>query len=90
MDTTGSGSYDGTAFVKRVLDHIASQEDPPGGNPPTYAALQGKARQQLIVHKSKAPELKEGIIDTPQVSSVVRVPGKAKAAIDDRNAEDQR
>ena len=40
-----SGSYDGNTFVQRVLDHMSSQDEPIGGNPPTYGDLfRGKTR----------------------------------------------
>ena len=33
VDSIVSGSYDGNTFVQRVLDHMSSQDEPPGGNP---------------------------------------------------------
>ena len=39
VDSIVSGSYDGITFVQRVLDHMSSQDEPPGGNPPTYGDL---------------------------------------------------
>ena len=36
VDSIVSGSYDGNTFVRRVLDHMSSQDKPMGGNPPTY------------------------------------------------------
>ena len=45
VDSIVSGSYDGNTFVKRVLDHMSSQDEPIGGNPPTYGDLfRGKTR----------------------------------------------
>ena len=45
VDSIVSGSYDGDTFVQRVLDHMSSQDEPPGGNPPTYGDLfRGKTR----------------------------------------------
>ena len=35
VDAIVSGSYDGDTFVRRVLDHLSSQDEPIGGNPPT-------------------------------------------------------
>ena len=39
VDSIVSGSYDGNTFVRRVLDHMSSQDEPMGGNPPTYDDL---------------------------------------------------
>ena len=39
VDSIVSGSYVGNTFVKRVLDHMSSQGEPIGGNPPTYGNL---------------------------------------------------
>ena len=39
VDSIVSGSYDGNTFVQRVLDHMSSQDEPIGGNPPTYGDL---------------------------------------------------
>ena len=35
VDSIVSGSYDGDTFVRRVLGHLSSQDEPIGGNPPT-------------------------------------------------------
>ena len=46
VDSIVSGSYDGNTFVKRVLDHMSSQDEPTGGNPPTYGDLfRGNTRE---------------------------------------------
>ena len=34
-----SGSYDGSTFVRRVQDHMSSQEELIGGNTPNYGDL---------------------------------------------------
>ena len=78
-----SGSYDGNTFVRRVLDHMSSQDEAIGGNPPTYGDLfRGKTRDVPLSHLKRPPEPK-ACGDTPQVSSVVQVPGKAKAESDE-------
>ena len=75
-----SGSYDGNTFVKRLLDPMSSQDEPIGGNPATYGDLfQGKTRDGPLGHLGRPPEPKPKGVATPQVSSVVQVPGKAKA-----------
>ena len=84
VDSIVSGSYDGNTFVQRVLDHMSSQDEPPGGNPPTYGDLfRGKTRDGPLGHLGRPPEPKASGVATPQVSSVVQVPGKAKAESDD-------
>ena len=35
VDSIVSRSYDGDPFIRRVLDHMSSQHEPIGGNPPT-------------------------------------------------------
>ena len=48
VDAIVSGSYDGDTFVRRVLDHLSSQDEPIGGNPPTYGDIfRGKTRDGL-------------------------------------------
>ena len=62
---------------------MSSQDEPIGGNPPTYGDLfRGKTRDGPLGHLGRPPEPKpwDG---TPQVSSVVQVPGKAKAEFDE-------
>ena len=84
LDSIVSGSYDGNTFVQRVLDHMSSQDEPIGGNPPTYGDLfRGKTRDGPLGHLGRPPEPKPSGVATPQVSSVVQVPGKAKAEYDD-------
>ena len=84
VDSIVSGSYDGNTFVKRVPDHMSSQDEPIGGNPPTYGDLfRGKTRDGPLGHLGRPPEPKSSEVATPQVSSVVQVPGKAKAESDD-------
>ena len=82
VDSIVSGSYNGDTFVRRVLDHPSSQDEPIGGNPSTYGDLfRGKTRDGPLGHLGRPPERSCG--DTPQVSSVVQVPGKAKAESND-------
>ena len=84
VDSIVSGSYDGNTFVQRVLDHMSSQDEPPGGNPPTYGDLfRGKTRDGPLGHLGRPPEPRASGVATPQVSSVVQEPGKAKAESDD-------
>ena len=81
VDSIVSGSYDGNTFVKRVLDHMSSQDEPMGGNPPTYGDLfRGKTRDGALIHLGRPPEPKPSGVAIPQVSSVVQVPGKAVSA----------
>ena len=69
----------GTRTKKRVLDHMSSQDEPIGGNPPTYSDLsRGKTRDGPLNHLGRPPEPQPSGVATPQVSSVVQVPGKAK------------
>ena len=83
VDSIVSGSYDGDTLVRRVLDHMSSQDEPIGGNPPTYGYLfRGKTRDGPLGHLGRRPEPKPCGC-TPQVSSVVQVPGKAKAESDE-------
>ena len=82
VDSIVSGSYDGDTFVRRVLEHMSSQEEPIGGKPPTYGdVFRGKARDGPLGNLGTPPE--RGCGGTPQVSSVVQVPGKAKAEADE-------
>ena len=84
VDSIVSGSYDGNTFVQRVLDHLSSQDEPIGGNPPTYGDLfRGKTRDGPLGYLGRPPESKASGVASPQVSSVVQVPGKAKAESDD-------
>ena len=83
VDSIVSGSSDGDTFVQRVLDHMSSQDEPIGGNPPTYGDLfRGKIRDGPLGHPGRPPEPKQ-CGGTPQVSPVVQVPGKAKAESDE-------
>ena len=62
---------------------MSSQDEPIGGNPPTYGDLfRGKTRDGPLGHLGRPPEPKPSGVATPQVSSVVQVPGKAKAESD--------
>ena len=71
------------AFIA-LLCHFTQQDEPIGGNPPTYGDLfRGKARDGPMGHLGRPPEPKQSGNDTPQVSSVVQVPGKAKAKSDE-------
>ena len=84
VDSIVSGSYDGDTFVRRVLDYMSSQDEPIGGKSPTYGDLfRGKTRDGPLGHLGRPPEPKPSGVATPQVSSVVQVPGKAKAESDD-------
>ena len=84
VDAIVSGSYDGNTFVRRLLGHMSRQDEPTGGNPPTYGDLfRGKARDGLKGHLERPPEPKKRGVTTPQVSSVVQVPGNAKAESDE-------
>ena len=83
VDSIVSGSYDGNNFVRRVLDYMSNQDEPFSGNPPTYGDLfRGKTRDGPLGHMGRPPEPKP-CGGTPQVSSVVEVPGKAKAESDE-------
>ena len=83
VDSIVSGSYDGNTFVRRVLDHMSSQDERIKGNPPTWGdVFRGKIRDGPLGHLRRPPELKP-CRGTPQVSSVVQVPGKAKAESDE-------
>ena len=83
VDFIVSGSCDGNTFVRRVLDHMSSQDEPIGGNPPTYGDLfRGKTRDGPLGHLGRPPEPKP-CGETLQVSSVVQVPGKAKPESDE-------
>ena len=56
VDPIVSGSYDGNTFVRRVLDHMSSQDEPIGGNPPTYGDLfRGKTRDGPLGHLGTPP-----------------------------------
>ena len=62
---------------------MSSQDEPISGNPPTYGDLfRGKARGPMG-HLGRPPVPKMSGIATTQVSSVVQVPGKAKAESDE-------
>ena len=83
VDSIVSGSYDADTFVRTVLDHMSSQDEPIGGNPPTYGDLfRRKTRDGPLCHLGRPAEPKP-CGGTPQVSSVVQVPGKAKAESDE-------
>ena len=57
VDSIVSGSYDGDTFVRRVLDHMSSQDEPIRGNPPTYGDLfRGKTRDGPLGHLGRPPE----------------------------------
>ena len=63
---------------------MSSQDEPLGGSPLTYGDLfRGRARDGPLGHMGRPPELKPSGKDIPQVSSVVQVPGKAKAESDE-------
>ena len=80
VDAIVSGSYDRNTFVRRLLDHMSSHNEPNGGNPSSYGGLfRGKVLVWPVGHLGRPPEPTGSGNDTPQVSSVVRVPGKVKA-----------
>ena len=63
---------------------MSSQDEPIGGIPPTYGDLfRGKTRDGPLGHLGRLPEPKPSGVATPQVSSVVQVPGEAKAESDE-------
>ena len=63
---------------------MSCQDEPIGGNQPTYGdLLRGKARDQPMGRLRRPPELRTSGVATPQVSSVVQVLGKAKAQSDE-------
>ena len=63
---------------------MSSQDEPTGGNPTTSGdQFCGKARDGLMGHLGRPAELKTSGLATPGVSSVVHVPGKAKAESDE-------
>ena len=75
-----SGSYDRNIFVRTVLDHMSNQDELIGGTPATYGDLfRGKSRDGPMGHLRRPPEPNLTENGSPQVSSVVQVPGKAKA-----------
>ena len=47
VDSIVSGSYDGNTFVQRVLVHMSSQDEGPGGNPPTYGVSVPRQRPEM-------------------------------------------
>ena len=83
VESIVSGSPDGNTFVRRVLDHMSSQDEPIGGNLRTFGdVLPGKTRDGPLGHLGRPAEPKP-CGDNPQVSSVVQVPSKAKAGSDE-------
>ena len=83
VDSIVSGSYEGITFVRRVLDHMSSRDEATSGNPPSYGDLfRGNARDGPFSYLGRPPEPKP-CGGTPQVSSVVQVPRKAKAESDE-------
>ena len=84
VDSIVSGFYDGNTFLKRVLDHMSSQDEPIVSNAPTYGNLfRGKTSDSPLGDLEGPPEPRPSGFATPQVSSVVQVPGKAKAEPDE-------
>ena len=48
VDSIVSGSYDGNTFVRRVLDHMSSQDEPIGGtHPPTVTCSEARPEMAL-------------------------------------------
>ena len=44
-----SGAFAGNAFVRRVLDHWADQDEPRGGNPPTYGDIYQNSTDSIFM-----------------------------------------
>ena len=85
VDAIFSGSYDRSTLVRRVLDHMSSKDKPIGGSRTTYRDLfSGKAREGPMGHLGRPLEPKLSGNNTPQISSVVQVPRKAKAESNER------
>ena len=60
VDAILSGSYDDNTFVRRVLDHMSSQDEAIGEDPPTYDdLLRGKARDGPMGHLG-SPKRRDG------------------------------
>ena len=58
---------------------MSSQDEPIGGNPPTYGDLfRGKTRDGPLGHLERPPEPKPSGVATPQVSSVFKCPEKPR------------
>ena len=84
VDAIVSCSYDKNTFVRSVLDDMSNQDKPIGGNPAIYGdVFRGKARDMPMGHSERPSEPKLSGNDTPKVSSVVQVPGKAMAESDE-------
>ena len=66
VDSIVSGSYDGNTFVQRVLDHLSSQDEPIGGNPPTYGDLfRGKTRDGPLGPPGKTARAEDELSSYP-------------------------
>ena len=66
VDAITWGSYDRNTFVRRVLDHMSSQEEPIGGDPPTYGDLfRGKAGDRPMGHLRGPPRPAPSGKDSP-------------------------
>ena len=60
VDAIVSGSYDEKTFVRRVLEHMSSQDEPIAGDPPSYGDLsRGKAPDWLMGHLERPQEPKQ-------------------------------
>ena len=80
MDAIFFGSSDKRTFVRRVLDHISSQDDPVGRNPPSYGdPFRGKARDGPMGYFRRPAEPKMSGVANPQVSSMDQVPSTDRA-----------
>ena len=63
---------------------MSSRDEPISRKLPTCGDLfEDKARDRQIGHLGRSPELRARANDTPQVCSVVPVPGRAKAESDE-------
>ena len=82
VDAITSGFYDGNTFLRGVLDHMSSQDELIGRSPPTYGDL-FRSPKWTAWPLGQTPRAEFAWKPTPQVSSVVQVPGKAKAESDE-------
>ena len=88
-DSIASGAFEGNAFVRKVLDHWADEDEPRGGNPFTYGDIY---RTKCGIHCPSAASKDSRALDPEQdqvhlsqdtyVRSMVQVPTKATAFAD--------
>ena len=88
-DSIALGAFDGNAFVRRVPDHRADQDEPRGGNPPTYGDVYqtkcGNHRPSGPPRDPRALHPEQDHVHLSQdthVRSMVQVLAKAKALAD--------